>query len=128
LALVGPETKDAARKTGGSDAESVKTASMTAMERHVEGSILAAAASIRAGTFDPLAHARSLHRRIEREAEAAFDARLPTDVWVSSMQRRVRQRWELSRFLSGAGKPGSDLFAILQLPTPRTNDEGQNAA
>jgi len=127
-ALVGPETKDAQRRATSSEADSVVRDFLTAMERHVEGAIRTAAAEIQAGSFDPLAHARTLHSDIRREVEAAFDARLPTDTWVRGLERRVRKRWELSRFLSGLGKSGAELFARLQLPTPEAKKEAKNAA
>jgi hypothetical protein len=97
------------------------------MERHVEAAIRGAAAEIANGSFDPLAHANTLHRDIMREAEAAFDARLPTDTWFDSLERRVRKRWELSQFLSGLGKSGAELFERLQLPAPKAKKEGKNA-
>jgi hypothetical protein len=127
-ALVGPETKDAEKRTAGSDADSVRVTFLTAMERHVESAIRNAAAAIRAGTFDPLAHARALHGEIRREIEAVFDAQIPTDTWVRGLERRVAKRLELSRFLAGFGKPGADLFEKLQLPTPEAKKEIKNAA
>ena len=69
----------------------------------------------------------ALHNDIRREVEAAFDASLPPDTWVRGLERRVRKRWELSRFLSGLGKSGADLFARLQLPTPKAKREAGNA-
>lgn len=127
-ALVGPETKDSEKRTAGSDADSVRVTFLTAMERHVESAIRNAAAAIRAGTFDPLAHARALHGEIRREIEAAFDAEIPTDTLVRGLERRVAKRLELSRFLAGFGKPGADLFEKLQLPTPEAKKEIKNAA
>jgi CRISPR system Cascade subunit CasA len=127
-ALVGPETKDAERRIASSEANSVMKAFLTAMEQHVEGAIRTAAVQIQAGSFDPLAHARTLHSDIRREVEAAFDARLPTDTWVHGLERRVRKRWELSRFLIGLDKSGAELFARLQLPTPEAKKEAKNAA
>ena len=126
-ALVGRETKDAERRIAKSEAKNVMTAFLTAMERHVEAAIRTAAVQIQAGYFDPLAQARTLHRDIRREVEAAFDARLPTDTWVRGLERRVRKRLELSRFLSGLGKSGAELFATLQLPTPKAKREAGNA-
>jgi CRISPR system Cascade subunit CasA len=126
-ALVGRETKDAERRIAKSEANSVARAFLTAMDRHIEWAIRTAAAEIQAGSFDPLAHARTLHSDIRREAEAAFDASLPTDTWVRGLERRVRKRWELSRFLSGLGKSGAELFAGLQLPTPKAKREAGNA-
>jgi hypothetical protein len=127
-ALIGPETKDAAKRTAREDAENVKTAFLFAMERHVEGSILAASASIRAQTFDPIAHARDLLLIIRHEAETAFDVGLPTDTWVNSIERRVRKRWELAMFLDGNSKDSSELFEFLQLPMPDDTKEKKNAA
>jgi CRISPR system Cascade subunit CasA len=131
-ALVGPETSDAEKRIANFEEDSVTKAFLTAMERHVEGAIRAAAAAIRSGTFDPLAHSRALHRDIRREVEAAFDTRLPTDMWVRGLERRVKKRWELSRFLNGLDKTGAELFARLQLPTPvakkEANKEAKNAA
>src|SRR5262249_17158067 len=118
-ALIGRETKDAERRIAKSEAKNVMTAFLTAMERHVEAAIRTPAVQIQAGYFDPLAQARTLHRDIGREVEAAFDARLSTDTWVRGLERRVRKRWELSRFLNGLGKSGAELFARLQLPTPK---------
>jgi hypothetical protein len=106
----------------------VTTAFLTAMERHVEGAIRAAAAAIQSGTFDPLAHARAVHTDIRREAEVAFDMRLPTDLWVRGLERRVTMRWQLSQFLNGMDKAGAELFARLQLPTPKAKKEVKNAA
>jgi CRISPR system Cascade subunit CasA len=126
-ALVGPNTKDAERRVATSEANGVARAFSTSMERHVEAAIRTAATQIRAGSFDPLAHARTLHSDIRREVEAAFDARLPTDTWSDSLERRVRKRWELSLFLSGRGKSGAELYARLQLPTPKAK-EAKNAA
>jgi hypothetical protein len=126
-ALVGRETKDAERRIAKSEANSVARAFLTAMERHVEAAIRTAAAEIQAGSFDPLPHARTLHSDIRREVEAAFDASLPTDTWVRGLERRVRKRWELSRFLSGLGMSGAELFAELQLPTPKAKREARNA-
>jgi len=126
-ALVGRETKDAERRIAKSEAKNVMTAFLTTMERHVEAAIRTAAVQIQAGYFDPLAQARTLHRDIRREVEAAFDARLPTDTWVRGLERRVRKRLELSRFLSGLGKSGAELFATLQLPTPKAKREAGNA-
>jgi hypothetical protein len=126
-ALVGRETKDAERRVAKFEANSVMRAFLTAMEGHLEGAIRTAAGEIQAGSFDALAHARTLHLDIRREVQAAFDARLPTDTWVRNLERRVRKRWELSGFLSGLGKSGAELFARLQLPTPETK-EAKNAA
>jgi CRISPR system Cascade subunit CasA len=127
-ALVGPETSDGEKRVANFEGDSVRTAFLTAMERCVEGSIRAAASAIRCGTFDPLAHAQALHGDIRREAEAAFDSRLVTDIWVRDLERRVRKRWELSRLLNGMDKAGADLFARLQLPTPETKKDAKNAA
>jgi CRISPR system Cascade subunit CasA len=127
-ALVGPETKDAEKRLASSGANRVVKDFLTAMERRVEDAIRNAAAAIQARSFDPLAHALTLHSEIRREAEAAFDARLPTDTWGRGLDRRVRKRWELSQFLSGLGKSGAELFERLQLPTPKAKKEGKNAA
>jgi CRISPR system Cascade subunit CasA len=131
-ALVGPETSDAEKRIANLERDCVTTAFLTAMERHVEGAIRTAAAAIRSGTFDPLAHSRALHSDIRREVEAAFDARLPSDIWIRGLERRVKKRWELSRFLNGMDKTGADLFARLQLPTPaakkKAKKEAKNAA
>jgi CRISPR system Cascade subunit CasA len=127
-ALVGRETKDAERRIAKSEANRVMRAFLTAMEQHVEGAIRTAAVQIQAGSFDLLAHARTLHSDIRREVEAAFDTPLPTDTWVRGLERRVRKRWELSRFLSGLGKSGAELFARLQLPIPKAKKEAKNAA
>jgi hypothetical protein len=106
----------------------VKTAFLTAMERHVEARIRAAAVDIRDGSFDAVAHAHALHGHIRHEAEAAFDAHLPTDTWVRGIERRVKKRWELAQLLRGANRAGAELFAILQIPTPETTKEVMNAA
>jgi CRISPR system Cascade subunit CasA len=127
-ALVGPGTKDAEKQTANAEASSLKTAFLTSMERHVERAIRAAAAAIQAGTFDPLANALALHGDIRREVEKAFDAKLPTDTWVRGLERRIRQRWELSQFLAGKKKGGAEFFARLQLPTPEARKEAKNAA
>jgi CRISPR system Cascade subunit CasA len=126
-ALIGPETTDAAKRTAREDAEGVKGAFLTSMERHVEDSILTASATIRAQTFDPAAHARDLLRTIRREAEGAFDLLLPTDTWTRSIDRRVRKRWELAMFLNGKSKESAGLFEMLQLPMPDTKEK-KNAA
>ena len=125
-ALVGPETNDAERRSHNPEANIVMKAFLIAMERHVEAAIRTAAAELRSGPFDPLAHARALHSRIRREAEAAFDDKIPSDTWVRGLERRVRKRWELSRFLTGFGKSGAELFGKLQLPTPQA-EKDQNA-
>src|SRR5262249_23615194 len=109
-ALIGPETNDAARRTATKDAEAVSADSLTAMERHVEGSILTDSAEIRAQTFDPAAHARNLLGIVRHEAETAFDGRLPTYTWVNGMERRVRKRWELAMFLNGKSKASAGLL------------------
>jgi hypothetical protein len=127
-AVIGPETKDAVKRTAGKDAEEVKAAFSTAMERHVEGSILAASAEIRAQTFDPAAHALNLLGIIRREAETAFDSRLPTYTWVKGMERRVRKRWELAMFLNGKSNASAGLLEILQLPMPGNMGENKDAA
>jgi CRISPR system Cascade subunit CasA len=126
-ALAGPETKKAERRIAQSEANNVVRAFLIAMEQHTENAIRNAAADIQTRSFDPLAHAHPLHRDMRREVEAAFDGRLPTDTWVRSLDRRVRQRRELSRFLSGYGKSGAELFARLQLPIPAAK-EGNYAA
>ena len=127
-AVVGSETSDAEKRIAKFEADGVTTAFLTAMERHVESAIRAAAAAIRSGTFDPLAHARALHTDIRRGAEVAFDARLPTDMWVRGLERRVIKRSQLSRFLNGMDKAGAELFARLQLPAPGAKKEAKNAA
>jgi hypothetical protein len=127
-ALVGPKASDAEKRIANFEADKVKTAFLTVMERHVEGAIRTAAAAIRSDAFDPLAHARILHTDMRREAEVAFDARLPTDMWVHGLERRVIKRWELAGFLNGMNKAGAELFARLQLPTPEAKEEAKNAA
>jgi CRISPR system Cascade subunit CasA len=127
-ALIGPETKDAAKRTAREDAEGVKAVFLTAMERHVESSILTASASLRVQTFDPMAHAHDLLRIIRHEAEAAFDLLLPTDTWIRSIERRVRKRWKLAMILNGRSKEGARLFEVLQLPMPEKPKEKQRAA
>jgi CRISPR system Cascade subunit CasA len=127
-ALIGPETRDAVKRTAVKDAEEVKAAFLTAMERHVEGSILAASAEIRAQTFDPAAHARNLLGIVRHQAETAFDSRLPTYTWVNGMERRVRRRWELAIFLNGKSKASAGLLEILQLPMPGSMREKKDAA
>lgn len=94
----------------------------------LKDSILTASATIRAQTFDPVAHARDLLRTIRREAEGAFDLLLPTDTWTRSIDRRVRKRWELAMFLNGKSKESAGLFEILQLPMPDHTKEKKNAA
>jgi hypothetical protein len=44
-------------------------------------------------------------------------------VEVRGLERRVRKRWELSRFLTGFGKSGAELFGKLQLPTPQAEKD-----
>jgi hypothetical protein len=122
-ALVGPETKDAERRVHSAEANIVMKDFLIAMERHVEAAIRTAAVELQAGALDPLAHAVALHSRIRREAEAAFDDKIPSDTWVRGLERRVRKRWELSRFLTGFGKSGAELFGKLQLPTPQAEKD-----
>ena len=117
-ALVGADAKDAARDTASIDSDKVRITFLSALERHVVASILGAAAAIRAGSFDPSRHAWDLQRQIRGEAEAAFDAQVPTDAWIRGLEQRVTKRWELSQTLIGRGKAGAELFAILELPTP----------
>jgi CRISPR system Cascade subunit CasA len=127
-ALAGPEAKDAERRVDSGEANIVMRDFLIAMERHVEAAIRTAAAELQAGSFDPLAHAVALHSLIRREAEAAFDDKIPTDTSVRGLERRVRKRWELSRFLTGFGKSGAELYSKLQLPTPAETKKDKNAA